>query len=84
MRDFGLVDKLNGMDRLPYWSEPPCNYIRASEGSFFPPRYFTKQDLIHLYDKDICRILPLTYRKSEMKHGKWLQLQVLDVLLLLL
>ncbi|CAG2059514.1 unnamed protein product [Timema podura] len=33
MKEFGLLDRLNGLDHLPYWSEPPCNNIRASEGA---------------------------------------------------
>lgn len=32
MHDFGLLNKLNGLDHLPYWNEAPCNSIRASEG----------------------------------------------------
>ena len=70
MQDFGLLEKLNGADRLPYWKESPCNMIRASEGSFFPPRYYTKADVVHVYDKDLCRVMPLQYREPVVKHGK--------------
>ncbi|XP_063927291.1 scavenger receptor class B member 1 [Zophobas morio] len=69
MQDFGLLEKLNGADRLPYWKESPCNMIRASEGSFFPPRYYTKADVVHVYDKDLCRVMPLQYREPVVKHG---------------
>lgn len=69
---FGLMDKLNGLDNLPYWPDKPCSNMRGSEGSFFPPRHFTNQDVVHLYDKDICRILPLKYRRTETKNGKYL------------
>lgn len=34
MREFGLINRLNGMDRLPYWPNAPCNSIRASEGGY--------------------------------------------------
>lgn len=34
MENFGYMDKLNGLDHLPYWDESPCNAIRASEGKF--------------------------------------------------
>lgn len=70
MSTFGLIDNINGHNKLPYWKGEPCTNIRGSEGSVFPPRHFTKSDIIHVYDKDICRILPLKYRSSETKGGK--------------
>ncbi|XP_026680876.1 protein peste [Diaphorina citri] len=69
MENFGYMDKLNGLDHLPYWDEAPCNAIKASEGSFFPPRDLTKSDLVHVYDKDLCRIWPLRYRRDVEKDG---------------
>ncbi|KAK9496593.1 hypothetical protein O3M35_013127 [Rhynocoris fuscipes] len=69
MENFGLLDKLNGLDHLPYWQGSPCNDIRASEGSFFPPREVTKKDIVHVFDKDLCRIWPLRYRWDEVKNG---------------
>ena len=33
MKEFGLINRLNGLDRLPYWPSSPCNSIRASEGN---------------------------------------------------
>ncbi|XP_045466919.1 scavenger receptor class B member 1 isoform X2 [Harmonia axyridis] len=69
MQEFGLLDKVNGINRLPYWDTPPCNTLTASEGSFFPPRDLTKSDMIYLYDKDLCRILPLQYKGPSNKHG---------------
>ncbi|KOX78694.1 Scavenger receptor class B member 1 [Melipona quadrifasciata] len=62
MKEFGLINRLNGLDRLPYWPNSPCNSIHASEGSFFPPRDKTGADIIHIWDKDLCRTLPLKYR----------------------
>lgn len=69
MDEFGLLNRLNGLDRLPYWPAAPCNSISASEGSFFPPRYFTKSDVVHVYDKDLCRVLPLRYAGPVAKDG---------------
>ncbi|KAI4454658.1 scavenger receptor class b type-1 sr-b1 [Holotrichia oblita] len=71
IENFGLLDNVNGARKLPYWDESPCNDLKASEGSFFPPSYYTKskQEIYHLYDKDVCRLIPLQYRKSETKHG---------------
>lgn len=72
MHEFGYINHLNGKDTLPFWKDAPCNDLKSSEGSFFPPRYFTKSDMVYLYDKDICRILPMKYRGPVSKHGKYL------------
>ena len=69
MQKFGYLDRLNGMDSLPYWKGEPCTNITASEGSFFPPRSVTKADIVYVYDKDLCRILPLKYSKPVVKDG---------------
>ncbi|XP_016934979.2 lysosome membrane protein 2 isoform X1 [Drosophila suzukii] len=69
MDQFGYIDQLNGMDHLPHWSEPPCTSIAGSEGSFFPPRELTKSEMVHIYDKDLCRIIPLKYVESLEKDG---------------
>ncbi|XP_015586555.1 scavenger receptor class B member 1 [Cephus cinctus] len=69
MTNFGIINRLNGLDRLPYWPDAPCNSIRASEGSFFPPRDTTGEDIVHIWDKDLCRVLPLQYRGPSEKTG---------------
>ncbi|XP_014210895.1 scavenger receptor class B member 1 isoform X2 [Copidosoma floridanum] len=69
MKEFGLLNRLNGMDKLPYWPDAPCNSIRASEGSFFPPRDRTGEDIVNVWDKDLCRVLPLKYRGPAEKTG---------------
>lgn len=69
MKEFGLITRLNGLDHLPYWPKPPCNSISASEGSFFPPRDETGSDIVHVWDKDLCRVLPLQYRGPVEKTG---------------
>jgi len=62
MSEFGLYDRLNGRSDLPQWKKSPCNKIRhASEGSLFPPKSITKSDLLYVYDKDLCRAIPLRY-----------------------
>lgn len=70
MHKFGYLDRLNGLDRLPFWRENPCRNISASEGSFFPPREISKQDTVYVYDKDLCRIIPLKYSGPVVKDGE--------------
>lgn len=69
MKEFGLINRLNGLDHLPYWPNAPCNSITASEGSFFPPRDQTGADIVHIWDKDLCRTMPLQYRGPVEKAG---------------
>lgn len=69
MEKFGYLDQLNGMDQLPFWDSEPCTNISASEGSFFPPREYTKDELRYVYDKDLCRIIPLEFRNTVYKDG---------------
>jgi len=38
-------------------------------GSFFPPRDQTGADIVHIWDKDLCRTLPLQYRGPVEKTG---------------
>lgn len=71
MDKFGYLDQLNGMDSLPFWDSEPCTNITASEGSFFPPREYTNTDMRYVYDKDLCRIIPLEFRNNIYKDGKF-------------
>lgn len=70
MEKFGYFDKLNGLDHMPQWEKEPCSSIEASEGSFFPPREVTNSDVVYIYDKDLCRSLPLVYRHPVEKDGE--------------
>lgn len=38
-------------------------------GSFFPPRDQTGANIVHVWDKDLCRTLPLQYRGPVEKAG---------------
>ena len=38
-------------------------------GSFFPPRDTTGEDIVHIWDKDLCRVVPMKYRGPSDKDG---------------
>jgi len=78
MSKFGLIERLNGRETLPMWKEPPCNSISASEGTFFPPRTYTGSDRLAVYDKDLCRIMPLVRKGSDTVSGIPTDLYVTD------
>ncbi|CAH0548952.1 unnamed protein product [Brassicogethes aeneus] len=60
---YGLIDNFNGHSKLPHYKTDKCNSLAGSDGSIFPP-HMTKNTTIHVYDKDLCRILPLVYEKD--------------------
>lgn len=60
---FGIIDKFNGNSQLAHWTKPECNRLNGSDGSIFPP-HIAKTDMIHVYDKDLCRLLPLSFEKE--------------------
>lgn len=55
---YGLIDKYNGHSHLTHYTMDRCNSLLGSDGSIFPP-HMTTNTTIHVYDKDLCRILPL-------------------------
>lgn len=55
---FGLVDNVNGINKLTHWKTDACNSIMGSDGSVFPP-HIDRNRTLNVYDKDLCRLLPL-------------------------
>ncbi|PSN52678.1 hypothetical protein C0J52_06018 [Blattella germanica] len=55
---FGLIDKFNGRSHLPHWKTETCNALNGSDGSIFPP-HISKDTTLYVYEKDLCRLLPL-------------------------
>uniref|UniRef100_A0A8D8S8B9 Scavenger receptor class B member 1 n=1 Tax=Cacopsylla melanoneura TaxID=428564 RepID=A0A8D8S8B9_9HEMI len=68
MMKFGLIDKFNGKDHLTHWKTEQCNSLSGSDGSIFPP-HMDKSRTLYVYDKDICRLLPLVFEKEVMTEG---------------
>lgn len=63
IKKFGIIDKYNGNSHLPHWTTPECNHLNGTDGSIFPP-HITKNTTLNLYDKDLCRLLPLSFEKE--------------------
>ncbi|XP_058800402.1 scavenger receptor class B member 1 isoform X2 [Phymastichus coffea] len=62
---YGLLDKWNGKAGLGHWTKPHCDSIMGSDGSIFPPQ-ITKHTVLKVFDKDLCRTLPLIYKQEVM------------------
>ncbi|XP_049792924.1 lysosome membrane protein 2 isoform X1 [Schistocerca nitens] len=65
---YGLIDTFNGRTHLPHWKTEECNRLNGSDGSIFPPQ-ITKSTTLHVYDKDLCRLLPLRFEKEVETNG---------------
>lgn len=63
----GLVNKCNNHDKLTHWSTDDCNTITGSDGSIFPPKTIRAKRSVSIYQKDMCRRLPMIYQK-ETRH----------------
>lgn len=58
---FGIMDRWNGKDGLGFWTTPECDSIMGTDGSIFPP-HITKETVLKVFDKDLCRTLPLVFQ----------------------
>ncbi|XP_037929819.1 scavenger receptor class B member 1-like [Teleopsis dalmanni] len=66
---YGIIDKYNGHEQLHHWLSDECNLLNGTDGSIFPPHIETDR-VLHIYDKDLCRLLPLVFEKEvETKGG---------------
>lgn len=62
---YGIIDNYNGRTHLPHWTTDACNRLEGTDGSIFPP-HIEKDRVLHVYDKDLCRLLPLVFEKEVM------------------
>ncbi|XP_012263939.2 scavenger receptor class B member 1 [Athalia rosae] len=65
---YGMIEKWNGKKGLGHWSTPHCDSIFASDGSIFPP-HITKHTVLKVFDKDLCRALPLVFKQEVTTAG---------------
>ena len=63
----GSILSFNNKTRLTTWGNSSdgaeCNAIHGTDGSVFPP-FVTKNQTFHIFQKDMCRSLPLQYSVS--------------------
>lgn len=65
IRRYGIIDNFNGRTHLPHWTTDACNTLAGTDGSIFPP-HIDHDRILHVYDKDLCRLLPLVFEKEVM------------------
>ncbi|XP_066991108.2 lysosome membrane protein 2 isoform X2 [Anabrus simplex] len=66
----GIITRVNGKNRLDAWGDTDCSRMDGSDGTMFPPRLVQRKERLHLFNKDMCRRLPLEFKKEvEIKGG---------------
>lgn len=68
MSKFGMLNRWNGKDSIGFWTTPECDSVMGTDGSIFPPR-ITKNTVLKIFDKDLCRTLPLVYQRDVTAAG---------------
>jgi len=67
----GSILSFNNKTRLTAWGNSSdgaeCNAIHGTDGSVFPP-FVTKNQTFHIFQKDMCRSLPLQYSETVYHH----------------
>jgi len=67
----GQIDQFNGENNLQHWSTDDCNRIQGSDGTIFPPYSVRQKKPVYVYQKELCRRLPLVYDKDvKILNGK--------------
>ncbi|KAK0166886.1 hypothetical protein PV327_004357 [Microctonus hyperodae] len=60
---YGMMNRWNGKDAFHHWTTDDCDTLMGGDGSIFPP-HITKQTVLKVFDKDLCRTLPLIFKEE--------------------
>lgn len=60
---YGLINRYNGNSHMKHWTNDQCNSLEGSDGSLFPPG-ITQNTTLYVYEKDLCRRLPLVFQEE--------------------
>ena len=55
-------------DKEAAGDEKTCNRIHGTDGSLFPP-HVKENQIFHIFNKDICRSLPIEYKETVQHFG---------------
>lgn len=69
MNRLGQIVNFNGADRQGVWGSDECNRIEGSDGSQFPPPKVSRTARLFVYNRDMCRRLPLVFDKVTEAQG---------------
>lgn len=69
MSRLGQITNFNGADDQGVWGSAECNRIEGSDGSQFPPPHVSPQARLYVYNRDMCRRLPLVFKDYTEAQG---------------
>lgn len=58
----------NGSNQTKFWGSSYCNMVNGTSGTQFPP-FIKKTDTLYSFTTDICRSIPLEYRRDSSAFG---------------
>lgn len=66
--DLGSIVNFDNKTRLDTWyddtsQDKVCNEIHGTDGSLYPP-FVKKDQVFHIFNKDMCRALPIEYSET--------------------
>ena len=53
---------------MKFWKTDECNAIHGTDGSTYPPN-INKNSRLYIFNKDICRTLPLVFWHDIEQYG---------------
>ncbi|XP_052792944.1 lysosome membrane protein 2-like [Mya arenaria] len=65
---FGVIQKWNWNNTLPYWTTPTCNMVNGTDGTIFHP-FVDKSDVMYVFSTDLCRSIYFTYLEPSSQQG---------------
>lgn len=67
--EVGQVIAWNDETELAFWkNNSKCNEIRGTDGATFHPD-ISKNETLYIFNRDLCRALPLVYQKDIVSNG---------------
>ncbi len=62
-RKFSHIFEADGKEQMGFWGSEECDHVKGSDGGAFNP-YISKEDELRLFDRQICRSIPMRYVKE--------------------
>ncbi|XP_046979309.1 lysosome membrane protein 2-like [Schistocerca americana] len=66
MKQLGIIVSVDGEPRLRAWGDTECSRVDGTDGSMFPPHLVEQHAPLYLFNKELCRRLPLEFEKDLM------------------
>ncbi|KYN44674.1 Scavenger receptor class B member 1 [Trachymyrmex septentrionalis] len=63
-KNFGMIDRVNGLNSRVVWDDEQCDKIEGTEGIFSPYLIQDTSKPLYVYAKDMCRKIPLHFAEQ--------------------